>query len=45
MIFTSGEAPPEALQKTLRLFGLAFTPAIMIGVASADIPLQELLEP
>jgi glutamate racemase len=35
MIFTSGEAPPEALQKTLRLFGLAFTPAIMIGVASA----------
>ena len=34
-IFTSGDEPPEALQKTLRLFGLAFTPAIMIGVASA----------
>ena len=34
-IFTSGDEPPEALQKTLRLFGLTFTPAIMIGVASA----------
>jgi glutamate racemase len=34
-IFTSGDEPPETLQKTLRLFGLTFTPAIMIGVASA----------
>jgi glutamate racemase len=34
-IFTSGDEPPEALQKTLRLFGLTFTPAIMIGAASA----------
>ncbi len=34
-IFTSGDEPPEALQMTLRLFGLTFTPAIMIGVASA----------
>jgi glutamate racemase len=34
-IFTSGDEPPQALQQTLRLFGLAFTPAIMIGVASA----------
>ena len=34
-IFTSGDEPPAALQKTLRLFGLTFTPAIMIGVASA----------
>jgi glutamate racemase len=34
-IFTKGDEPPKALQKTLRLFGLAFTPAIMIGVASA----------
>jgi glutamate racemase len=34
-IFTSGDAPPPALQKTLRLFGLAFTPAAMIGFAPA----------
>jgi glutamate racemase len=34
-IFTSGDAPPLALQKTLRLFGLAFTPAAMIGFAPA----------
>jgi glutamate racemase len=30
-IFTSGDEPPPALQKTLRLYGLAFTPAAMIG--------------
>jgi glutamate racemase len=30
-IFTSGDEPPAALQKTLRLYGLAFTPAAMIG--------------
>src|ERR1700690_2604164 len=34
-IFTSGDEPPEALQNTLRLYGLTFTPAIMIGAASA----------
>ena len=34
-IFTSGEAPPPALQKTLRRYGLAFTPAAMIGFAPA----------
>ena len=34
-IFTSGDEPPAALQRTLRLFGLTFTPAIMIGAASA----------
>jgi glutamate racemase len=34
-IFTSGEEPPPALQKTLRLYGLAFTPAAMIGSATA----------
>jgi glutamate racemase len=34
-IFTSGAEPPAALQKTLRLFGLTFTPAIVIGAASA----------
>jgi glutamate racemase len=34
-IFTSGDEPPPALQKTLRLHGLAFTPAPMIGSAPA----------
>ena len=34
-IFTSGEAPPPSLQKTLRRYGLAFTPAAMIGFAPA----------
>ncbi len=34
-IFSSGDAPPPALQKTLRLYGLAFTPAAMIGFAPA----------
>jgi glutamate racemase len=34
-IFTSGEAPEPALQKTLRLYGLTFTPAAMIGSARA----------
>jgi glutamate racemase len=34
-IFTSGEAPEPALQKTLRRYGLAFTPAAMIGWAPA----------
>ena len=32
-IFTSGEAPPPSLQKTLRRYGLAFTSAAMIGFA------------
>lgn len=32
-LFTSGEAPEPALQKTLRRYGLAFTPAAMIGFA------------
>jgi glutamate racemase len=31
--FTSGEDPPEALQKTLLRYGLVFTPAAMIGFA------------
>jgi glutamate racemase len=35
IIFTSGEAPPPALQKTLLRYGLAFTPAAMIGFAPA----------
>jgi glutamate racemase len=34
-IFTSGEEPPEALQKTLLRYGLMFTPAAMIGFAPA----------
>ncbi len=34
-IFTSGNEPPLALQKTLRLYGLKFTPAAMIGSAPA----------
>src|ERR1700722_19451964 len=35
IIFTSGEAPPASLQKTLHRYGLAFTPAAMIGFAPA----------
>jgi glutamate racemase len=35
ILFTSGEAPPPSLQKTLRRYGLAFTPAAMIGFAPA----------
>jgi glutamate racemase len=35
IIFTSGEAPPTSLQKTLHRYGLAFTPAAMIGFAPA----------
>ena len=34
-IFTSGEAPEPDLRKTLRLYGLKFTPAAMIGSAPA----------
>ena len=34
-IFTGGKPPEPALQKTLRLFGLTFTPAAMIGFAPA----------
>jgi glutamate racemase len=34
-IFTSGDKPPPALQKTLGLYGLAITPAAMIGSAPA----------
>jgi glutamate racemase len=34
-IFTSGDAPPPALQKTLRLYGLNVTPATMSGSALA----------
>ena len=34
-IFTSGEAPPLSLQKTLLRYGLAFTSAAMIGFAPA----------
>ena len=34
-IFTSGEAPPSSLQKTLRRYGLTFTPAAVIGFAPA----------
>jgi glutamate racemase len=35
MIFTSGEAPPEALQTTLRRHGLLFTSTAAIGFAPA----------
>jgi glutamate racemase len=35
MILTSGEAPPEALQTTLRRYGLLFTSAPAIGFAPA----------
>jgi len=34
-IFTSGEAPPPSLQKTLRRYGLMFSPAAMIGFVPA----------
>ena len=34
-IFTSGDEPEPALQKTLRLYGLTFTPAPVIGWAPA----------
>jgi glutamate racemase len=34
-IFTSGDEPPAALQKTLLRYGLMFTPAAMIGFATA----------
>ena len=34
-IFTSGEAPPPSLQKTLRRYGLMFTSTAMIGFAPA----------
>lgn len=34
-IFTSGDEPPPSLQKTLRRYGLVFTPAAMIGFAPA----------
>ena len=34
-IFTSGDAPEPDLRKTLRLYGLKFTPAAMIGSAPA----------
>jgi glutamate racemase len=34
-IFTSGDRPEPALQKTLRRYGLTFTPAAMIGSAPA----------
>jgi glutamate racemase len=34
-IFTSGDPPQPALQKTLRLYGLAFTSAATIGSATA----------
>ncbi|MGC2784296.1 MAG: aspartate/glutamate racemase family protein, partial [Roseiarcus sp.] len=34
-IFTSGGEPPPSLQKTLRRYGLMFTPAAMIGFAPA----------
>jgi len=34
-IFTSGDAPEPALQNALRRYGLAFTPAAMIGFAPA----------
>ena len=34
-IFTSGDEPEPALQKTLRLYGLAFTPAAVSGSAPA----------
>jgi glutamate racemase len=32
-IFTTGEAPPPELQKTLRRYGLVFTPTAVIGSA------------
>jgi glutamate racemase len=35
VIFTSGDPPQPALQRTLRLFGLAFTSAAKIGSAPA----------
>jgi glutamate racemase len=34
-IFTSGEAPLPAVQKTLRRFGLTFTPAAIVGLPPA----------
>ena len=34
-IFTSGEAPPSALQETLLRYGLIYTPAATIGFAPA----------
>jgi glutamate racemase len=34
-IFTSGQAPQPALQKTLRRYGLTFTPTTTIGSAPA----------
>ena len=34
-IFTSGDEPPPSLQKTLRRYGLMFTPAATIGFAPA----------
>jgi len=34
-IFTSGDAPPPSLQKTLRLYGLSVTPAGVSGPAPA----------
>ena len=34
-IFTSGEAPQPAVQKTLRRYGLTFTPTAIIGSAPA----------
>jgi glutamate racemase len=34
-IFTSGEGPRPELQKTLRRYGLTFTPTAMIGLAPA----------
>jgi glutamate racemase len=35
VIFTSGDEPPAALQKTLLRYGLVFTSAAMIGFATA----------
>src|SRR5580704_8852328 len=35
ILFTSGEAPPPSLQKTLLRYGPTFTPAAMIGFAPA----------
>jgi len=34
-VFTSGEPPPPSLQKTLRHYGLTFSPAAVIGFAPA----------
>jgi glutamate racemase len=34
VIFTSGDKPLPALRKTLRLYGLAFTPAAKIGLSA-----------